>query len=305
MTEIAVPVERTPMQQVMAAVRSPKFLEQIGNALPGNVTPERFVRCALTAIQQTPDLIAADRDSLFASIIKSAQAGLLPDGREAALVEVKIKGEKKVQFWPMVGGYRKIAAKQGITLVADVVREGDLFDWSKVPPRLEHRPAFGAERGDLLYAYAVAFDRDWRFVTSPIVMDVTEIEKVRAVSRAATSEYGPWVNWWERMACKTVVRRLFHELPLGDLDEVSAQVRDAGDDDAELGKPETMTVEEANISVAASATVEGMPRIDDDPPDDTAAGEQETLAAIEELRQESFEEQAARAQAGRAAKETA
>src|SRR4051812_18112299 len=115
MTEL---VTRTPMQEVVSQVRSPQFLEQIRNALPGNVTPERFVRCAVTAIQQSPALITADRDSLFASIVKCAQVGLIPDGREAALVEVKIKGEKKVQFWPMVNGYRKIAAKNGYTLVA-------------------------------------------------------------------------------------------------------------------------------------------------------------------------------------------
>lgn len=247
-------VRRTPMQEVLAAVRSDAFVGQIANALPGNVTPERFVRCAVTAIQQTPALIAADRDSLFQSIVKSAQAGLLPDGREAALVEVKIKGEKKVQFWPMVSGYRKIAAKQGITLVSDVVRQGDRFKWSKVPPRLEHTPGFGDGRGDILYAYAVAFDREWRFVTAPVVMDVAEIEKIRAVSRAATSEYGPWVNWWDRMACKTVTRRLFNELPLGDLDERSAEVRDAGNDEADLPNPGGgMTVDEANVAAAIGA----------------------------------------------------
>jgi hypothetical protein len=48
---------------------------------------------------------------------------------------------------PMIGGYRKIAAKHGITLVADVVRENDAFDWTRMPPRIEHKPALG-DRGE-------------------------------------------------------------------------------------------------------------------------------------------------------------
>lgn len=262
-------VVRTPMQEVIAAVRSDQFLTQVQNALPGNVTPERFVRCAVTAIQQTPALILADRDSLFQSIVRCAQVGLLPDGREAAFVEVKIKGEKKVQFWPMVGGFRKIAAKHGFTLVADVVRDGDTFSWSRVPPKLEHTPKIGTVRGEITAAYAVAFDRDWRFVTSPIVMDVAEIEKIRKVSRAATNEYGPWVNWWDRMACKTVTRRLFNELPLGDLDEVSARIREAADDEADLEQPPAMTTDEANVAARLGPLVPPV----SEPPEDHAADE--------------------------------
>lgn len=291
---------KTPMQQVLSAVRSDQFLNQVANALPGNVTPERFVRCAVTAIQQNPGLITADRDSLFQSIVKSAQAGLLPDGREAALVEVKIKGEAKVQFWPMVGGYRKIAAKHGYTLVADVVRQGDYFDWSRVPPRLEHRPTHGQERGEPIYAYAVAFDRDWRFVTAPVVLDVNEIEKIRAVSRAAKSEYGPWVNWWDRMACKTATRRLFNELPLGDLDELAYTIREAGDQEAELPATEpVMSVEEANLHVNVSAAGhvpdDGGP--DDEPP------EQVDGEVVGDDGQTSFADQAETAQRRRRARE--
>jgi recombination protein RecT len=78
-------VQRTPTQEALAQLRHPSFLEQIKNALPGNVTPERFVRVAITAIQQTPELVTADRKTLFGAIVRCAQDGLLPDGREAAL----------------------------------------------------------------------------------------------------------------------------------------------------------------------------------------------------------------------------
>jgi recombinational DNA repair protein RecT len=113
------------------------------------------------------------------------------------------------------------------------------------------------------------------------VMDITEIEKIRAVSRAATSEYGPWNNWYDRMCVKTVTRRAFNELPLGDLDELSAQIRDAAGDDADLPELEpTMTIEEANLSVAASAAVGGkLP--DDGDPDDSVPETVETVIVNE------------------------
>ena len=50
-------------------------------------------------------------------------------------------------------------------------------------------------------------------------MSLGEIEKVRKVSRAANK--GPWVDWWEEMARKTVLRRLSKRLPMStDLDDL-------------------------------------------------------------------------------------
>lgn len=50
-------------------------------------------------------------------------------------------------------------------------------------------------------------------------MSLGEIEKVRKVSRAATN--GPWVEWWEEMARKTVLRRLSKRLPMStDVDDL-------------------------------------------------------------------------------------
>jgi recombinational DNA repair protein RecT len=68
----------------------------------------------------------------------------------------------------------------------------------------------------VLGAYAVALDEAGRIICPPVVMDVADIEKVRATSRSASGEFSPWVKWWDRMACKTAARRLFAEMPLRD-----------------------------------------------------------------------------------------
>jgi hypothetical protein len=121
-------VERTPVQDVIARVRSEQFKQQVALALPSNVRPERFQRAVVTAILQNPEVVV-DPDSLYNSVIRCAQDGLLPDGREAALVVFNVKGEKKVQYLPMVFGLRKKAAEHGFSLAAYVVYEHDEFDW--------------------------------------------------------------------------------------------------------------------------------------------------------------------------------
>lgn len=243
---------RTPMQVALEHVASDAFVAKIKNALPEKLSPQRFVSVTVTAIKQNPELITVEPDSLYNSIVRCAQDGLMPDGREAALVVYNKKGGgRTAQYMPMIGGYRKIAAKHGYTLVADVVREGDKFAYSKVPPKLVHEPApLGRDRGDVVGAYAAALYPNGRLVTAPEVMTPDEIEKVRSVSRAAKSEYGPWVNWWDRMAAKTVARRLFSQLPLGDSDEATGRVIAASDAEFDFGGPESMSEDDANIIAA-------------------------------------------------------
>jgi recombination protein RecT len=263
------PAPRNPTQELVARLRSDEFLKQVSLALPDTVRPERFVRAVITAVMQNPD-VTVDPESLFQSAIRAAQDGLIPDGREAAFVVIRDHGRKRVVYWPMVGGFRKIAAQHGFTLVADVVREGDSFKWSRLPPMIEHKPAL-TDRGQIVCAYAAGFRADWTFASAPVVMDVTEIEKARAVSRAGDS--GPWKTWWDRMAAKTVARRAFTELPIFDLTEADSRVIQA--DDADLSGQEADT-----IMRLANVPPPELPGPDDTPP--VEEPEQPTIEASDE-----------------------
>lgn len=208
----------SPTRALIQQVRGDKFKQEIAAALPGNVTEARFVRATITALMQNPELAEAEPDSLFASVIKCAQDGLLPDGREAALVIFRAKDKttdqwvKKAQYMPMIGGFRKIAADHGWAIRTDVVYEKDEFEYELgLEPKLVHRPApLRTDRGQLVYAYAIGTHKDGRKEIE--VMGSEEIGKLRAVSKAA--ERGPWVDWEERMWEKSVGRRLFAKLPL-------------------------------------------------------------------------------------------
>lgn len=198
-------------------------------ALPAHVTPEKFSRVAMTAIQNNPALQNADRRSLFGAVVRLAQDGLLPDGREAALV---LFGGK-AQAMPMIAGILKKIRQSGevAKISAQVVYENDHFVVSYgFDEDVEHSPpALNKPRGEAIGAYATAVLKDGSRLLE--VMSLEEIEKVRAVSRSGNN--GPWKTWWGEMARKTVMRRLSKRLPMStDLeDEVFSRDETLAHDD--------------------------------------------------------------------------
>lgn len=267
---------RSPMQEVCERIASDAFMAKIRQALPATVTPDRFARVTLTAVQQNPAVIVHPA-SLYNAVIRCAQDGLYPDGREAAFVVFRTRDGERVQYMPMVSGLRKVAALHGITLTAYVVHEADDFDYQLGDdPHIHHKPPrLDKDRGAPIGAYAVATIQETgeKYVE---VMSRDQIEEVRDVSRAKNN--GPWVQWWGEMARKTVARRLFKQLPLGDLDERSTRILAAADADADLQRGPRMTVEEANVAASLTA---GVPEMD--PPD---VGDDEYAVEADDLEYE-------------------
>ena len=199
--------------------------EQFKAALPAHIPVERFARVVMTAVQQTPELLACERRSLWNSAIKAAQDGLLPDGREGAMVIYNDKDRGKIVQWmPMIAGLRKKVRNSGEIATWDVyvVHANDEFDYELGDePFIKHKPTLG-EPGAVVAAYSVCTLKTGE--KSREVMSVAAIEKVRNVSRAKDSKYGPWVNWYEEMCRKTVARRHSKVLPMStDLDDLIRQ----------------------------------------------------------------------------------
>lgn len=204
---------RTPQQQLVEQIKSDRLQEQIVMALPENVPARRFTQAAITALVQSPDIVECDRESIFLALVQSAQAGLMPDGKEAALV----KFGRKATFMPMIAGYRRIAAEHGWSLQTRVVYANDEYEFDAGSETVTHRKArLGTERGEPIGAYAIARHRDGRVMAEEMTLE--DIAKVRSVSKASNS--GPWKDWWNRMAEKSVGRLLFKRLPLGDDDRI-------------------------------------------------------------------------------------
>lgn len=221
--------------------------------LPANVSLGHFKRMVVTAINTNPDLAGADRRSLLNACIKCASDGLLPDGREAALVVFNTKIRHKVgnawqeewvklaQFMPMIAGIRKRMRNSGdvISATAEVVYENDEFDYALGDdPFIRHTPApFGRSRGSPVGAYAIIKLKDGETLRD--VMRREEIEAARSKSRAPDSLM--WKDFWGEGAKKTVLRRCAKAAPQSAMLE-SLLARDDESPDmpplAELAPPE-------------------------------------------------------------------
>lgn len=196
---------------------------QFQMALPKHISVEKFTRVLITAIATSPNLVSADRSSLFASCMKAAQDGLLPDGKESAIVTFKNKsGALIAQYMPMVSGILKKVRNSGelSSITAQVVYEKDDFKFwiDSSGEHLEHRPSMFGDRGKAIGAYALAKTKDNSVYIEVLPLD--QIESIRKASRA--SESGPWSGAFSHeMWKKSAIRRLSKRLPMStDLEQV-------------------------------------------------------------------------------------
>jgi len=222
---------------------------QFAAALPKHVSPERFVRVLMTAVQTTPALLNADRRTLFASAMKASQMGLLPDGREGAIVTFK----DQCQFMPMVAGVMKMVRNSGeiSTWSVQAVYENDNFDFCLGDEEhITHKPAL-AGRGKLIAVYSIVSMKDGE--KSREVMSVEDVNGIRARSRSGGS--GPWVTDFAEMAKKTVVRRHAKRLPL------STDIDGAIREDDELFMPPAETQQDAQEAAPAPSAAKRPSRL--------------------------------------------
>src|SRR5580765_7473883 len=224
--------QQQPGKQLSVLDQFRRDLERMGPqfsyALPAHIPVERFTRVIMTAIQNNPKLLACTRQSIFNSCMKCAQDGLLPDGREAAIVPFgeNEDGQKKsdqATYLPMVAGYRKKARNSGelSDLYAHVVFDGDQFDFQLGDePYVKHKPSLTRPRGAKPIAvYSIAKFKDGG--TSYEVMSISEVEEIR--QKFSRARKGPWNDpvTYPEMVRKTCVRRHCKSLPMSsDLDTV-------------------------------------------------------------------------------------
>lgn len=219
----------TNNQQVALSPKTLKFeiakkSDDFAAALPAHIPSEKFQRILITAISNSPELLKAMNEnprSVFNAATKAAQDGLIPDGREAALVVFNSK-DRQTNTWkasavymPMVYGLmKKVRQSGGVSAIYEpqVVYENDRFEYELgFEPKLSHTPLMRGNRGQALGAYAVAILDDKHKTKVSVFLTYEEIEKIRNVSKA--KDNGPWKDWWEEMAKKSAMRRLCKYLP--------------------------------------------------------------------------------------------
>ena len=189
--------------------------QKFKEALPEQIPSDRFRRFLLIYVTSNPKLLAADRNSLYKAALQCAQAGLMPDGREAALVVYRSKnGGSTVSFLPMVAGIIKLAYNTGkiSTISAGLVFEGDQFDYwiDEAGEHLIYRPKF-KNRQDANITHCFVQMKNTKGHTAIELMTIDEIMEIRERSRA--KDDGPWRTDFAEMCKKTVIKRAAKRWP--------------------------------------------------------------------------------------------
>lgn len=221
---------QAPVQKRQLTIRdqleSPKFRDEIAKALPKHLTPDRFIRVAVSALTRTPKLKECEPVSLFGAMLTLSQLGIEPDGRRAHLIpfENRRRGCVECQLIIDYKGLAEMAMRSGVVsyLHADVVCDADTFE-ENMGEIIAHKIDRRKPRGEVYAAYAICKFKDG--TAKAEVMSSDEIEAIRKRSKAGNS--GPWITDWNEMAKKTVFRRLSKWLPL------SPEFRDAVEADDE------------------------------------------------------------------------
>lgn len=202
---------------------------QFKAALPAHIPAERFARVLMTAVQQNPELLEVERRSFWNAAMRAAQDGLLPDGREGAMVVRKDRNRGKLANWqPMIAGVRKKARNSGeiTSWDAHVVHFGDHFQFQLGDaPQINHTYDLRSDRGSIIGAYSVCVLKDG--TKSYEVMSIGEIHAIRDRSdawkafKAGLIKSTPWSTDEGEMCRKTVARRHSKVLPMStDLDDL-------------------------------------------------------------------------------------
>lgn len=200
-------------------------LNAVAEALPGDFNKARFLQNTISLVREKPELQKYSQKELLTGVMKAAYLGLDFMNHEAWLVpysghvqfQMGYKGAckfvKKYSIRPLKDIYAK-AVRKGDTITYGVENGKPYLNWEPVP--------FNA--GEIIGVFAVAYFEDAGVLYE--VMTKEEVEKIRRVSKCGGS--GPWKDYWEEMAKKTVLKKLSKNI---ETDFDNAEQRDAWESD--------------------------------------------------------------------------
>jgi recombination protein RecT len=190
---------------------------EIKKALPSVITPERFIRMALSALNTNPKLCECTQMSFLAALMNAAQLGLEPNTPlgQAYLIPYKNKGVLECQFQIGYKGLIDLVYRNEMVQIiqAHSVYENDVFEYELgLNPKLIHKPAL-KDRGAVTAFYGM-----FRLQNGGNGFEVMSREDIdlyaRQYSQGIDSAYSPWKTNYEEMAKKTVIKRVLKYAPL-------------------------------------------------------------------------------------------
>lgn len=210
----AVATRQAPKKDLQMLMKSEQFREAVSLALPKHLTPERFVRIALTTLMRVPKLAQCSQESVFKCLLDCSALGLEPDGRRAHLIPYGTDCTLIIDYKGLVELMMRGGSVSNIH--ADVVCENDEFDYDRGEV-IKHRIDFRRPRGKMYAVYCRVTLRDGTSKCEALSKE--EVDRIRTRSKAQNNS--PWVTDYNEMAKKTACRRVSKWIPL------SPEMRDA------------------------------------------------------------------------------
>lgn len=211
---------RNPVANFKAILE--KRRNEITAALPKHLSADRMIRLACTEFAKNPKLAECTPVSVYGSIIQAAQLGIeigvMGQGYLVPFQKSTKQGDRWIkslecQFIPGYKGLIGLARRSGevTSIETHIVFANDKFSLKLgLDTQLEHEPLLDGDRGPMRLVYGVAKFRDGGHHFEWMTMG--DIMKIKAQSKAGTA--GPWVEHFEQMARKTLIRRMANYLPM-------------------------------------------------------------------------------------------
>ncbi len=244
------------------------YKNQIAKALPSVITPERFVRMAMTALTGNPKLQNCTPETFIGAALTAAQLGLEPNTPlgQAYLIPYGTTCQFQVGY----KGLLDLANRSGLlkNVTAQVVYENDEFEFEfGLEPKLKHKPAM-SNRGKPLWVYAT-----YHLTNGGYNFEVMSMDDVRKFAKEKSKSYnnGPWQTDFEAMAKKTVLKKVLKYAPLKS-ETASAVAQDGGTFNLEI-KDDDVNVIPVSYEDAPEETAGALPTPENDVFVDSNTGE--------------------------------
>lgn len=185
---------------------------------------EKADKFTATAVKVANDYKLNDciPQSILDACINVAQLGLdlSPSLAHAYLVPFKAKKENKVASVQLIisaRGYTALLARTGWSVKSFIVTENDEFDYRMDGFEEIVTYVKDLDSTDSKFRYAVAMAKSPSGEIFVEVMNASQIEKHRLVSsNQSGAKSGVWLDWFDEMAKKTVIKKLVKSLPIGE-----------------------------------------------------------------------------------------
>src|SRR5262245_45036533 len=124
-TNVAAVAERQTHPIIVLRQRLEDRKAELRHALPSDITPDQFIRAAITSATINPDILACSWQSVWLACMKACRDGLLPDGVEGAIVPFKSTANWIPMYQGLLRRFRRSGQFRWVT--ANVVRQGEEF----------------------------------------------------------------------------------------------------------------------------------------------------------------------------------